>query len=579
TITWSIVSGFKGLENDVVILAALTDIETDWHRGVAYVGMSRARTRLHVIIHEDCDGKRREREVEWEAPGEGACENGVVTWRLPRPHSRRSRNAARLAVSARHAIRRLIACCPAQSRGDEIHAAVNPRRHGENNYVCRNTCADPPRNAKRSATISLNSNNHQSFTVGMQSALRTKREATEVAVMRFQSGGLKLLWWSTFGALILTSSGFVCQPSGDTRLSSLELEVLGANRIVFDSERRVYDVWLPEEATTATIRAVPIDPAARVTWYVPDGAGMLASGIIGVGGGEVTVALPPDGYSLYIGVYPPGRAVNTYIVPINPVCPPGDLCSNGGVPGTCSGNVCATPCVPSGPELCDGIDNDCNGAIDESIANIVAGTDEGECQQEIQQCINGAFVVVQIGVGPATEECDSLDNDCNGQSDDGIAAIVTGTNVGECRQTIESCVDGALTVVQAGIGPSAEACDGRDNDCNGAIDDSPACSPPTEPFVACISVDYSGSSLDGEDFRQASLECANFTDASLRGANFAGADLSFASFNGADLRDANLSGADLQHATFVGADLSFADLFGADLGNTNFTGADLTGAL
>jgi len=29
TITWSIVSGFKGLENDVVILAALTDIETD----------------------------------------------------------------------------------------------------------------------------------------------------------------------------------------------------------------------------------------------------------------------------------------------------------------------------------------------------------------------------------------------------------------------------------------------------------------------------------------------------------------------------------------------------------------------
>jgi hypothetical protein len=70
TITWSIVSGFKGLENDVVILAALTDIETDWHRGVPYVGMSRARTRLHVIIHEDCDGKRREREVEWEARGD-----------------------------------------------------------------------------------------------------------------------------------------------------------------------------------------------------------------------------------------------------------------------------------------------------------------------------------------------------------------------------------------------------------------------------------------------------------------------------------------------------------------------------
>ena len=69
-VTWSIVSGFKGLENDVVIVAGLTDIETDWHRGVAYVGMSRARTRLHVVIQDDCDGKRREREVEWEARGD-----------------------------------------------------------------------------------------------------------------------------------------------------------------------------------------------------------------------------------------------------------------------------------------------------------------------------------------------------------------------------------------------------------------------------------------------------------------------------------------------------------------------------
>jgi hypothetical protein len=54
SITWSTVSGFKGLENDVIIAAGLTDIESDWHRGVAYVGMPRARTRLHVIIHKDC---------------------------------------------------------------------------------------------------------------------------------------------------------------------------------------------------------------------------------------------------------------------------------------------------------------------------------------------------------------------------------------------------------------------------------------------------------------------------------------------------------------------------------------------
>ena len=57
-VTWSIVSGFKGLENYVVVLAALTDIETDWHRGVAYVGMSRARA--HAGARRHSRGLRQE---------------------------------------------------------------------------------------------------------------------------------------------------------------------------------------------------------------------------------------------------------------------------------------------------------------------------------------------------------------------------------------------------------------------------------------------------------------------------------------------------------------------------------------
>ena len=54
-----------------VVLVGVTDVEADWHRGVAYVAMSRAGRRLHVIIHEDCDGKRREGEGKWPASGEG----------------------------------------------------------------------------------------------------------------------------------------------------------------------------------------------------------------------------------------------------------------------------------------------------------------------------------------------------------------------------------------------------------------------------------------------------------------------------------------------------------------------------
>jgi len=31
-VTWSVVSGFKGLENDDVVLAGVKDIAGDWHR-------------------------------------------------------------------------------------------------------------------------------------------------------------------------------------------------------------------------------------------------------------------------------------------------------------------------------------------------------------------------------------------------------------------------------------------------------------------------------------------------------------------------------------------------------------------
>ena len=105
TITWSIVSGFKGLENDVVMLAALTDIETDWHRGVAYVGMSRARTRLHVIIHEDCDGKRRERELEWEARAAfPCCSLDLEHLRKPLLRCRYCLTRCRYSVYSRHVL-------------------------------------------------------------------------------------------------------------------------------------------------------------------------------------------------------------------------------------------------------------------------------------------------------------------------------------------------------------------------------------------------------------------------------------------------------------------------------------------
>ena len=59
--TWSPVSGFKGLENDVVILAGIENIDAEWWKAIAYVGMSRARTALTVLLESGCEPVRRQR--------------------------------------------------------------------------------------------------------------------------------------------------------------------------------------------------------------------------------------------------------------------------------------------------------------------------------------------------------------------------------------------------------------------------------------------------------------------------------------------------------------------------------------
>jgi len=79
--------------------------------------------------------------------------------------------------------------------------------------------------------------------------------------------------------------------------------------------------------------------------------------------------------------------------------------------------ACTSDCVPT-TEICDGLDNDCDGSVDEGIANITSGTDVGVCQSEIQQCIGGSFQVVQNRLNATVEICDNgLDDDCDGYVD------------------------------------------------------------------------------------------------------------------------------------------------------------------
>ena len=74
----------------------------------------------------------------------------------------------------------------------------------------------------------------------------------------------------------------------------------------------------------------------------------------------------------------------------------------------------------------------------------------------------------------AAEVCDDVDNDCIGGVDDGIAPVATTCGVGECAGNtgLLSCVAGSLAdSCDPLAGATVEACDGFDNDCNGVVDD------------------------------------------------------------------------------------------------------------
>jgi Notch-like protein len=126
------------------------------------------------------------------------------------------------------------------------------------------------------------------------------------------------------------------------------------------------------------------------------------------------------------------------------------------------------------PEQCNGLDDDCDLVVDDDPAgaNDECGDDTGECSFGSQTCVGGVFVCLG-GTGPAAEVCDLLDNDCNGETDDDPldAGGNCGSNIGECEPGILICNDEGEVVCDGGVGPTDEICDGLDNDCNGAVDD------------------------------------------------------------------------------------------------------------
>jgi hypothetical protein len=69
---------------------------------------------------------------------------------------------------------------------------------------------------------------------------------------------------------------------------------------------------------------------------------------------------------------------------------------------------------------------------------------------------------------PASEVCNGLDDDCDGVVDN-IAAATIHCGVGSCLRVVPACVAGAPTACVPGT-PEPDECNGADDDCDGVID-------------------------------------------------------------------------------------------------------------
>ncbi len=158
----------------------------------------------------------------------------------------------------------------------------------------------------------------------------------------------------------------------------------------------------------------------------------------------------------------------------------------------CSNGVCVDNCTP-GTEVCDGIDNDCNGQTDEGclcIPNKVDSCSTGQhgiCSPGTYQCaLDGKSWSTCVPNGTAVAEvCNNgKDDDCDGTVDNGCvcvanveAACDTGLK-GACLAGTKTCAaDGkswGTCVQNTQSGP--EICDdGIDNDCDGEVDNGCTC--------------------------------------------------------------------------------------------------------
>jgi hypothetical protein len=121
---------------------------------------------------------------------------------------------------------------------------------------------------------------------------------------------------------------------------------------------------------------------------------------------------------------------------------------------------------------CDGIDGDCNDVVDDGYVRVPTTCGVGACAAAgITTCDNATEIDNCTAGTPTAEVCNGINDDCDNATDEGYVSEATTCGVGECASTgVTSCVSGGVVDSCTPGSITAEVCNGKDDDCDGAID-------------------------------------------------------------------------------------------------------------
>ena len=141
------------------------------------------------------------------------------------------------------------------------------------------------------------------------------------------------------------------------------------------------------------------------------------------------------------------------------------------------------PFEENNESLCDNLDNDCDGQIDEGFEKSCYSGPEhtlelGICRAGLQRCENGILTGCINEQTPEEETCGNTgeDNNCDDIIDNipELGTVCTNEEPGSCQEGIFQCADDMLSCISGSV-DFIESCNDRDDNCDGQIDNASYC--------------------------------------------------------------------------------------------------------